>query len=295
MRRSLPPLTSLRVFEETAKHSSLDVAAEKLFVTKAAVTKQIRILESYLEIRLFDINNGILCLTEEGRRYYEEIFEAFEKLELASKKLDTKGNALKVTMDLSPSLCTLWMTQHFKHLQRSCPSLHLNVISSDTAIDWSRSNVDIAVRCFPIEHTKTENCEFLAREKLILISNSQDSLAHGKINLISDLAGRKLISLYNRQNLWEDLFDKYRVNAPVNSNIVCFEHFYMVMEAVKEGIGVGLVPDFLCQHLINEGLLLNPLSISIDTHFGYFVEMPAHKQNSVILLKARKYIKSIFI
>jgi len=114
MRRSLPPLNSLRVFEETARHSSLVFAAEKLFVTKEAVNKQIHILETHLEVRLFDRTNGGICLTEEGRRYYEEIFIAFEKIESATHKFINNDKALQVTLDLSSSLSILWLAEHFK-------------------------------------------------------------------------------------------------------------------------------------------------------------------------------------
>ena len=68
----------------------------------------------------------------------------------------------------------------------------------------------------------------------------------------------------------------------------------MVMEAVKEGVGVGLVPDFLCHRLVNDEVLQHPLNISIDTRFAYYLEVPPHKRNSIKLLKMREHIKSIF-
>jgi len=294
MRRSLPPLNSLRVFEETAKHSSLSTAAKKLFVTKAAVSKQIRILESHLEARLFDQKNDGINLTEEGRQYYEEIFEAFENIESATQKLTTKNKALQVTLDLSPSLSMLWLTNHFNGIRESCSPLNLNVLSSDAAIDWLRSDVDIAIRCTHDKNVNLNVSELLVREKLMLISSNRSSAADQTINSVSDLLGKKLISVFNRKNLWLDLFNKYGLDTVVYSNIVRFEHFYMVLESVKEGIGVGLVPDFLCHRLVDEGLLQNPLNISIDTQFAYYLEVPAHKRDSVKLLKVRKYIQSIF-
>ena len=48
MRYRLPPLSALRAFEAVARHLSFKRAAEELFVTPAAVSQQIKALESYL-------------------------------------------------------------------------------------------------------------------------------------------------------------------------------------------------------------------------------------------------------
>ncbi|MCF8199900.1 MAG: LysR family transcriptional regulator, partial [Sulfuritalea sp.] len=50
---SLPPLEALRAFDAAARHLSFTRAAEELFVTQSAVSKQVIALESALATRLF--------------------------------------------------------------------------------------------------------------------------------------------------------------------------------------------------------------------------------------------------
>jgi len=53
MSTKIPPLNPLRTFEVAARHLSFARAAEELFVTAAAVSHQIKVLESSLGVQLF--------------------------------------------------------------------------------------------------------------------------------------------------------------------------------------------------------------------------------------------------
>jgi DNA-binding transcriptional LysR family regulator len=52
--RELPPLNALRAFEATARLQSVTRAAEELHVTHGAVSRQLRVLEEALGLRLFN-------------------------------------------------------------------------------------------------------------------------------------------------------------------------------------------------------------------------------------------------
>jgi hypothetical protein len=49
----LPPLTALAVFEATARHASVKRAAKELNVTPGAVSRQIKLLEEEIGVKLF--------------------------------------------------------------------------------------------------------------------------------------------------------------------------------------------------------------------------------------------------
>ncbi|MDX1737256.1 MAG: LysR family transcriptional regulator, partial [Alphaproteobacteria bacterium] len=62
MRRALPPLTSLVVFEAAARHLNFTNAAKELYVTREAVSRQIKILEGFLGTSLFERSKKPLTL-----------------------------------------------------------------------------------------------------------------------------------------------------------------------------------------------------------------------------------------
>jgi LysR family glycine cleavage system transcriptional activator len=53
MPKRLPPLNALKAFESAARNLSFTRAADELFVTQAAVSHQIKTLESFLSTKLF--------------------------------------------------------------------------------------------------------------------------------------------------------------------------------------------------------------------------------------------------
>src|SRR3546814_3766387 len=62
----LPPLNALRVFDVVGRLESITDAAAQLYVTPAAVSRQIRLLEAHLETRLFHRQHRRIVLTRAG-------------------------------------------------------------------------------------------------------------------------------------------------------------------------------------------------------------------------------------
>ena len=52
----LPPLTALRAFEAAARHQGFIAAADELFVTRGAISRQVKILEDHIGVPLFHRN-----------------------------------------------------------------------------------------------------------------------------------------------------------------------------------------------------------------------------------------------
>ena len=63
-----PSLNFLNTFESVARHLSFTLAAKELFITQAAVSHQIKVLEDYLGAKLFLRENRKVYLTSEGQK-----------------------------------------------------------------------------------------------------------------------------------------------------------------------------------------------------------------------------------
>ena len=91
MPRSLPPLTSLRAFEAAARSLSFTKAARELHVTPAAISHQIRGLEQFLGVTLFQRTSRRLELTRDGQLAAEHFREAFECIARGVQALRQQG------------------------------------------------------------------------------------------------------------------------------------------------------------------------------------------------------------
>lgn len=75
--RNLPPLTTLRAFEATARLEGYSAAARALNVTPAAIAQQVRKLEDEMGAALVRREGRGLVLTEAGRQLAAPLREAF--------------------------------------------------------------------------------------------------------------------------------------------------------------------------------------------------------------------------
>jgi LysR family glycine cleavage system transcriptional activator len=75
---SLPPLNALRAFEAAARTGGFARAAAELHVTPAAISQQVRQLERYLGVVLFEREGRGLALTDAGRAGLERLSRAFD-------------------------------------------------------------------------------------------------------------------------------------------------------------------------------------------------------------------------
>ena len=85
--RSIPPLTSLRAFSAVAEHKNLTRDGEALFVTHAAVSQQIRILENHLGMKLIVRNARGIDLTPNGEYLAHGLKSAFGEIETVLRNL----------------------------------------------------------------------------------------------------------------------------------------------------------------------------------------------------------------
>jgi DNA-binding transcriptional LysR family regulator len=290
MKRNLPPLKAVYVFEVAARTESFSETAEILFVTQSAVSKQIKLLEEHLRVRLFDRQGGVVTLTEDGRQYLEVVTKALDIVESGSEKYYSDQKRETLNIDINPSLSVLWIFSRVEQFHQLHPSITLHIDSADDFVDWSKKRADVAIRCLPRDK-KHSDAELLAAENLKLII-SPKLLKDVPIRSVDDLYKHKLVYLNNRPKLWNEVFQKYELDDRLaNIGFGC-EHFYMVVQAALEGFGVALVPDFLCEDLLQKRQLINPLNISIASDHNYYFLTPSHKKDESKVLRFKEWVKS---
>ena len=78
--RRLPALDPLKGFDAAARHLSFTKAAEELFLTQSAISRQIQTLEEQLGVKLFRREARRLSLTPEGEVLQRAVAETLARL-----------------------------------------------------------------------------------------------------------------------------------------------------------------------------------------------------------------------
>ena len=87
LRRALPPLTSLVVFEAAARQLNFTKTSQELLVTREAVSRQIRLLEDFLGVSLFERSGKALSLTAAGELFVGTVSPSIESIARVTQKI----------------------------------------------------------------------------------------------------------------------------------------------------------------------------------------------------------------
>lgn len=284
MKYKLPPLNALKAFESAARNLSFTKAAEELFITQGAISKQIKILEEYLGFTLFKRIHQGLILTSKAEEYYQNIYLALDSIRISTHLINgnrSQNNILSI--NVLPSLSSYWLIPQLKSFKEKYPNIELNVVGGGGKIDFSRIKADVAIRSSSNEIAGPENIK-LMDEEMLMVSNAK--LAQG-VKTIKDISKLTILDHSDRPNdlrEWIKLSDLDEANP---KNKLQFEHFFMIIEAAKQGLGVGFVPSFLLDGLLASGELVNLLNIKHKTKFSYYLLYPKEKRddNKIIIFR----------
>ena len=144
--KSLPPLKSLQFFLLAAKHQSFKVASEKLFVTQAAVSQQIRSLEAFLSCQLFERHAKKTVLTEHGRRLLPFIEEGFLQLQKGVQMVTGDPSPHVLRLSTLHSFTSLWLIPRLHEFQSMYPEIMVQLAPSNDLIDFQDADIDLAIR-----------------------------------------------------------------------------------------------------------------------------------------------------
>lgn len=124
-------LTELEVFKRVARLGSFTRAAESLGISRATVTRTIRLLESRLGVTLLSRTTRVVTLSAAGSDFLLEAEELlarcdalYDHFKAASKELT---GSLKVAA--SPAFSAFFVAQALEEFQRLHPKLHLELVT----------------------------------------------------------------------------------------------------------------------------------------------------------------------
>ena len=162
-------LNLYRVFYVSAKSKSFSEASNKLCISQPAVSKEIKMLESLLNVKLFHRDSKGLILTEEGLKLLEYVDKSYnylmagEKIIKESKNINT--GILKIG---APShIASFYLLKFIEEYRTIYPNVFFQIVSGSTSelIDGlSNHKLDLIIDSSPVHimpnMKKIELCSF---------------------------------------------------------------------------------------------------------------------------------------
>jgi DNA-binding transcriptional LysR family regulator len=271
--RELPPLNALRAFEATARLQSVTRAAEELHVTHGAVSRQLRVLEEALGLRLFNRQGRGLGLTPAGLQLRDGASSAFDQLRdtWAGLQRPLRG---PLVLGCSGSVLARWVIPHLDRLKHDLPDLALHLTAQETPLSPENAEVDAALLLAAPPWPTDWQIEILAPERIgPVVSPRYAGWQQLREKPASALIGEPVLHTASRPNAWQDWASAMRLPTSPTGSGQGFAHLYYLLEAALAGLGVAIAPQPLVAEDLAEGRLLAPWGF-VETSASWVLAVP---------------------
>ncbi|QOF71572.1 LysR family transcriptional regulator [Aminobacter sp. SR38] len=264
MNRGRLPLTALRSFEAAGRHLSFSRAADELFVTQAAISRQIRELESFLRQPLFVRYHRRVELTEPGQKLLQQLVKSFDDIDRRLSELATRPSLSVVSVSAEPALAASWLLPRLNKFREMRPDIEIALDVDPRLIDFRNDQAELALR-FSAHNSSWPRSE---SELLGMVVDSPilspALLASGPpLDSPADLRRYTLLHEENRQG-WARWFEAAGADeASVPERGPLLADAALSKQAAMLGHGVALGDLLLVYEELQAGTLLKPFETNV--------------------------------
>jgi LysR family glycine cleavage system transcriptional activator len=268
------PLVSLRTFAVVADSGSVTAAAETLGVTHSAVSKQVKLLERWLGQALFILEGRRLILTPFGHILSRKLGIALEDIAGACAYVQRQRERRTITVEAPATFAMYWLLPRVSAFRALAPQTDVWVSTRMTGQSPNFAGHDLVVmrgETAPAT-TRLNKRVLLFREHMTVLS-SPKLLASKPLANPTDITSHELIESVTRLQNWQAWLKLANVNNAIVAGGHRFDHLFVAIQAVKDGLGSSVAPQNLFQIAIANHELACPfphLNFQGESYFAYF-------------------------
>lgn len=282
------------VFLEVCEAGSFIAAAIRLALSPSAVAKAVARIEGRLQVRLFQRTTRRLNLTAEGRMYQTVCRRARADMERAEATIlslaHEPSGPLHVT--LPPLFGARIIAPILYDLCRHYRGLELNISTSTETLDLLARGIDLAIRIGELPDSTGLTARRLGVQRIVLCGSKAYFEDRAVPRDLDDLGGHQLIGAPRggRAVPWSLRDADGKIVTLVPKARLLLEGSQLTLSAVKDGHGLGLLPQWLVRQELKSGQLVSVLEDRIAGHLPVHVIWPT---SAVVLPRLRVAIDAI--
>ena len=275
---ALQDLNDLYFYAAVVEHAGFSAAGRALGVPKSRLSKRVAQLEERLGVRLLQRTTRRFVVTEVGERFYVHCRAVLEEAQAAQDAVDELRAEPRGVVRLS---CPVSLTQTvlayvLPDFLARYPKMQVRVLSSNRRVDVIGEGYDLAIRV----RTRLDDdgnlvIRTFGQSRTLLVASPDLLNARGRPAHPDELAKLPALSMREHEGaqVWELIgADGEQVNVEVSARLISGD-FAVLLESARRGMGVALLPEFVCAPAITRGeleVVLPDWSVPEGTmHFVY--------------------------
>jgi len=284
----------LKIFYAVAESGSFTKATINLNLSQSAISRQIQSLEYELKVQLFERHARGLSLTENGEYLYKTAHEVISKLkEVESAFVDKKNKPSgKLTVTTVVSFGTTWLTPRIQEFMQLNPEIEVELIFDDKELNLTTREADIGIWM-----RKPKQLNYIQKKLMNLNYHIYGSAKYleryGFPKNENDLSKHKFIS-YGKGTPSPVFNPDWALKLGVKDGkkrkpAMKVNSVYGLLLAVKSGVGLAALPDYLTHSIPNiVKVLPNIEGPKTEVHFVY----PQSLKNVARVVAFRNFLYS---
>ncbi|KWF05311.1 LysR substrate-binding domain-containing protein [Burkholderia pseudomultivorans] len=286
-RRLTPSMSLLLVFEAAARHESYTRAAEELSLSQSAISRQVQTLEDQLGVPLFRREGRSVKLTEVGRRYFAELSGALGRIRGATlQAMSHQAGAGTLRLATLPTFGSKWLLPHLHDFYAAHPGVTVHLHSRIGNVDFHLDEIDAAITVGAGEWPGLR-AHRLYNEFLVAIA-SPDATAGAAVTP-QWATKQTLLGVTSNQQAWAEWFSHNRLDHRRMRIGPSFELTSHLIQAVRAGMGIGLVPKVLVEDELGRDELVS-IGDAITSQRSYYLVYPPANETLPSLAAFRDWL-----
>ena len=270
MKRNLPSLNAIRMFEAAARTQSFTRAAAELHVTQGAVSRQIALLEEQLGCELFHRKGPQLKLSNAGLQYKSVVEEALEIIRKGTAQISQEQQSNTLTVSILPSFASYWLIPRLPAMEKALPNISLRLAASHRNVDFAKDrDIDVAIRYGEGNWAEVYSKQISNDEMYPVCS---PTLAQ-EIQCVEDILEHNPITGRSPYDEWHRWFKKHDVKFQPRDEWN-YDDTGVQIQAAIDGLGVILARSEFVKVSLESGSLVRLFDTNIVSEFQYYFVCP---------------------
>lgn len=253
----IPSIEFLRGFVAVGRRMSITLAAQDLFLTQSAVSRQIHGLESALGIKLFERAHRAIHFTPEGEQLFRVADSALQQLQDTLGALQaSRGGHRAVTVTASISFIGLWLLPRLPGFQQRHPEVEVRLSANNHIVDLRQEGLDVAIRYCAADGMPA-GARRLFGETIFPVAHP--SLGIARLDSPEIIARSVLLEFEGDQSpwwRWEAWLETQGWAGVKPKGVIRFNLFDQMIHAAVAGQGIALGRSQFIRPMLNDGRLL---------------------------------------
>ena len=275
---ALQDLNDLYFFAAVVEHGGFSAAGRALGVPKSRLSKRVAQLEERLGVRLLQRTTRRFVVTEVGERFYAHCRAVLEEAQAAQDAVDELRAEPRGVVRLScpESLAQTVLAYLLPDFLTLYPKMQVRLLASNRRVDVIGEGYDLAIRVrSKLDSDANLVMRSFGQSRTKLVASPNLLKVQGRPATPEELAKLPALSMREHEGaqVWELIgVNGEQVNVEVQARLITGD-FAVLLESARRGLGVALLPEFVCAPAIARGeleVVLPDWSVPEGTmHFVY--------------------------